>query len=92
MFDCISLVSSVRKRGGVKAHVLYGIEAQVPTFYTVTTVSKYDSAAMSAINYEPNQMHIIYSAERMTRLWNFVGFTLQVLCSQIEVKSKVQIL
>ena len=31
------------KKGGVKAHVLYDIEAQVPAFYTVTTASKHDS-------------------------------------------------
>lgn len=29
------------KKGGVKAHVLYDIEAQVPAFYTVTTASKF---------------------------------------------------
>ena len=37
------------KKGGVKAHVLYDIEAQVPAFYTVTTASKHDSTAMSSI-------------------------------------------
>ena len=42
------------KKGGVKAHVLYDIEAQVPAFYTVTTASKHDSTAMSSIHYEPN--------------------------------------
>lgn len=42
-----------RKKGGVKAHILYDIEAQVPAFYTVTTASKNDSTAMS-IHYEPN--------------------------------------
>lgn len=42
-----------RKKGGVKAHVLYDIEAQVPAFYTVTTASKHDSTAMSSIPYEP---------------------------------------
>lgn len=35
-----------KKKGGVKAHVLYDIEAQVPTFYTITTASKHDSTAM----------------------------------------------
>lgn len=42
-----------RKKGAVKAHVLYDIEAQVPAFYTVTTASKHDSTAMSSIPYEP---------------------------------------
>ena len=47
-----------RKKGGVKAHVLYDIEAQVPAFYTVTTASKHDSTAMSSITYEPNAYYI----------------------------------
>ena len=37
------------KKGGVKAHVLCDIEAQVPVFYTVTTASKHDSTAMSSL-------------------------------------------
>ena len=47
-----------KKKGGVKAHVLYDIEAQVPAFYTVTTASKHDSTAMSAIHCEPNAYYI----------------------------------
>lgn len=46
------------KRGRVKAHVLYDIEAQFPAFYTVTTASKHDSTAMSSIPYEPNSYYI----------------------------------
>ena len=46
------------KKGGMKAHVLYDIEAQVPAFFTVTTASKHDSTAMSAIHYEPNAYYI----------------------------------
>jgi len=46
------------KKGGVKAHVLYDVEAQVPTFYTVTTASKHDSTAMSAIPLEPNAYYV----------------------------------
>ena len=47
-----------KKKGGIKAHVLYDIEAQVPAFYTITTASKHDSTEMSAINYEPNAYYI----------------------------------
>jgi hypothetical protein len=36
------------KERGVKAHVLYDIEAQVLAFYTVPTASKHDSTAMSS--------------------------------------------
>ena len=47
-----------RKKGGVKAHVLYDIEAQVPAFYTVTTASKHDSTTMSSISCEPNAYYV----------------------------------
>lgn len=47
-----------RKKGGTKTHVLYDIEAQVPTFYTVTTASKHDSTVMNTIPYEPNAYYI----------------------------------
>ena len=47
-----------KKKGGIKAHVLYDIEAQVPAFYTVTTASKHDSLVMSSIPYEPNAYYI----------------------------------
>ena len=47
-----------KKKGGVKAHVLYDIEAQVPASYTVTTASKHDSTVMSSIPYEPNAYYI----------------------------------
>ena len=41
-----------KKKGGVKAHVLYDLEAQVPAFYHITTASVYDSKAMPEIPYE----------------------------------------
>lgn len=47
-----------KKKGRVKAHVFYDIEAQVPAFYTVTTASKHDSTAMPTIHYEPNAYYI----------------------------------
>lgn len=46
------------KKGGVKSHVLYGNEAQVSAFYTVTTASKHDSTAMFSSHYEPNAYYI----------------------------------
>ena len=47
-----------RKKGGIKAHVLYDIEVQVLAFYTVTAASKHDSTAMYSIHYEPNAYYI----------------------------------
>lgn len=51
-----------RKKEGIKAHVLYDIEAQVPALYTVTTASKYDSTAMYSIRYELNAYYIFDKA------------------------------
>ena len=62
------------KKGGVKAHVLYDIEAQVSAFYTVTTASKHDSTAMSS-----SQMLIIYSTGLMIPLKSSIGYILQTL-------------
>ena len=47
-----------KKKGGVKAHVLYDIEAQVPAFYTITTASRHDSTEMSSISYESKAYYI----------------------------------
>ena len=47
-----------KKKGGVKAHVLYDLEAQVPAFYHVTTASVYDSRAMPEIPYEAGAYYV----------------------------------
>ena len=47
-----------KKKGGVKAHVLYDLEAQVPTFYHITTASVYDSRAMLKIPYETGAYYV----------------------------------
>ena len=47
-----------KKKGGVKAHVIYDIAAQVPAFYTVIPASKHFSTAMCSIHYEPNAYYI----------------------------------
>ena len=47
-----------KKKGGVKAHVLYDLEAQVPAFYHITTASVHDSKAMQEIPYETNAYYI----------------------------------
>ena len=41
-----------KKKGGVKAHVLYDLESQVPAFFHITTASVHDSKAMKEIPYE----------------------------------------
>ena len=47
-----------KKKGGVKAHVLYDLEAQVPAFYHITTASVHDSKAMKAIPYETDAYYM----------------------------------
>ena len=47
-----------KKKGGIKAHVLYDLEAQVPAFYHITTASVYDSKAMPEIPYETDAYYI----------------------------------
>ena len=47
-----------KKKGGVKAHVLYDLEAQVPAFYHITTASVHDSKVMQEIPYETDAYYI----------------------------------
>lgn len=47
-----------KKKGGVKVHVLYDLEAQVPAFYHITTASVHDSKAMPEIHYETGAYYI----------------------------------
>ena len=47
-----------KKKGGVKAHVLYDLEAQVPAFYHITTASVNDSKAMQEIPYETGAYYV----------------------------------
>lgn len=69
-----------KQEGGVKAHVLYDIEAQVPAFYTVTTASKHDSTAMSSIHYEPNAYYIFNRAyDSFKELYRIILQTLSLL-------------
>ena len=45
-------------RFGVKAHVLYDLETQVPAFFHISTASVYDSKAMKEIPYESGSYYI----------------------------------
>ena len=47
-----------KKKGGVKTHVLYDLEAQVPAFYHITTASVHDSKVMQEIPYETDAYYI----------------------------------
>lgn len=47
-----------KKKGGVKAHVLYDLEAQVPAFYHITTASVHDSKTMHKIPYDTGAYYV----------------------------------
>lgn len=47
-----------KKKGGVKAHVLYDLESQVPAFFHISTASVYDSKTMKEIPYESGSYYV----------------------------------
>jgi len=47
-----------KKKGGIKAHVLYDLESQVPAFYHISTASVHDSKAMKEIPYESGSYYV----------------------------------
>ncbi len=49
-----------KKKGGVKAHVLYDLESQVPAFFHISTASVYDTKAMKEIPYESGSYYVFY--------------------------------
>ena len=38
-----------KRKGGIKTHVLYDLESQVPAFFHITTASVHDSKAMNSL-------------------------------------------
>ena len=47
-----------KKKGGIKAHVLYDLESQVPAYFHITTASVHDSKAMNEIPYESGSYYV----------------------------------
>ena len=47
-----------KKKGGVKAHVLYDLESQVPAYFHITTASVHGSKAMKEIPYESGSYYV----------------------------------
>lgn len=47
-----------KKKGGVKTHVLYDLEAQVPAYFHITTASVHDSKAMQYVPYESGSYYV----------------------------------
>ena len=58
---CLSIFqwAKFRKRkGGVKMHTLYDLEANIPSFYHITTASVNDAKAMTEIPYEIGAFYV----------------------------------
>ena len=47
-----------KKKGGIKAHVLYDLEAQVPAYFHISTASVHDSKAIKYIPYESGSCYV----------------------------------
>ena len=47
-----------KKKGGIKAHVLYDLEAQVPAYFHISTASVHDSKAIKYIPYESGSYYV----------------------------------
>ncbi len=47
-----------KQKGGIKAHVLYDLEAQVPAYFHISTASVHDSKAIKYIPYESGSYYV----------------------------------
>jgi len=47
-----------KRKGGVKAHVLYDLESQVPAYFHITKASVHDSKTMNEIPYESGSYYV----------------------------------
>lgn len=47
-----------KHKGGIKAHVLYDVDTQVPAFFHITTASVHDSKVMDKIPYESGAYYV----------------------------------
>jgi transposase len=57
-----------KKKGGVKIHVLYDVETQIPAFFHITEASVHDSRAMKEIPYEAGSYYIFDRAYNNFRM------------------------
>lgn len=76
---CLSvfLWAKFRKRkGGIKAHVLFDLESRVPSYYHITTASTHDSKVMDEIPYESGSYYVFdrgYNAFKSLYQINLIG-------------------
>lgn len=76
---CLSIFlwAKFRKhKGGIKAHVLFDLESQVPSYFHITTASVHDSKVMDEIPYESGSYYVFdrgYNAFKSLYTINQVG-------------------
>ncbi len=84
---CLSVYSWAkfrRAKGGVKAHVEFDLETQVPAFIHITTASVHDVNAMDVIPYEENAFYVFDRGYNdFKRL-----FHIDEICSKFVVRAK----
>ena len=64
-----------KKKGGIKIHTLYDVEAQVPAFFHITTASVHDSQVMKEIPVETGSYYIF------DRAYNFFSQLFRFHCA-----------
>lgn len=64
-----------KRKGGIKIHTLYDVEAQVPAFFHITTASVHDSQAMKEIPVESGAYYIF------DRAYNFFAQLFRLHCA-----------
>lgn len=65
-----------KKKGGIKIHTLYDVEAQVPAFFHITTAYVHDSQAMKEIPVETGSYYIF------DRAYNFFSQLYRFHCAR----------
>lgn len=48
-----------KKKGSIKAHVLYDLEVKIPAYFHISTASVHDSKTMKYIPYESGSYHVL---------------------------------
>ncbi len=64
-----------KKKGGIKIHTLYDVEAQVPAFFHITTAAVHDSQVMKEIPVETGSYYIF------DRAYNFFAQLYRLHCA-----------
>ena len=80
-----------KKKGGIKAHVLYDLESQVPAFFHISTASVYDSKAMKEIPYGLGKIRLQF-LQNIGAIGHFIGIKEVFHVEVVICDSAVQVL